>query len=87
MTRQHLSDRQLPDDLVSEMASLSSKAVSEDFIILVEALKSRFGSSLRAVLLYGSCLRSHEIGDGVVEFYAVVNSYGKAYPEHYLAVP
>ncbi|MEO5655482.1 MAG: hypothetical protein ABIR00_05805 [Nitrosospira sp.] len=79
-------DRQPPDDLISEMASLSSKVVSADFLILVEALKTRFGSSLEAVLLYGSCLRSHEIGDGVVDFYAVVNSYSEAYPERYLAV-
>jgi hypothetical protein len=87
MTRNtSVPDQQLPDDLISEMASLSSKVVSADFLILVDALKSRFGSSLEAVLLYGSCLRSHEIGDGVVDFYAVVNSYSEAYPEHYLAV-
>ncbi|SEL36071.1 hypothetical protein [Nitrosovibrio tenuis] len=77
-------EQQLPDDLISEMASLSSKAVSGDFLILTEALKSRFGSSLEAVLLYGSCLRSHEIGDGVADFYVVVNSYSDAYPERYL---
>lgn len=77
-------DQQLPDDLISEMALLSSKAVSSDFFILVEALKERFGSSLDAVLLYGSCLRSHEIGEGIVDFYAVVDSYTNAYPERYL---
>jgi hypothetical protein len=78
------SEQQLPQDLVSEMASLSSKAVSEDFLVLTEALKSRFGTSLEAILLYGSCLRAHEIGDGVADFYVVVNSYVEAYPEHYL---
>jgi len=77
-------DRYIPDDLVAEMAALSSKAVSADFFILVEELKSRFGSSLEAVLLYGSCLRSHEIGDGVVDFYAIVDSYSNAYSERYL---
>ena len=51
---------------------------------MVEALKSRFGSSLDAVLLYGSCLRAHEIGEGVVDFYVIVDSYRHAYPEHYL---
>ncbi|HEX8874385.1 MAG TPA: hypothetical protein VF780_07115, partial [Nitrosospira sp.] len=71
-------------DLISEMASLSSKAVSGDFLVLTEALKARFGTSLEAVLLYGSCLRAHEIGDGVADFYAVVNSYEDAYPERYL---
>jgi hypothetical protein len=79
-----LDEQQLPDDLISEMASLSSKAVSGDFIFLTEALKSRFGSSLEAILLYGSCLRSQEIGDGVADFYVIVNSYSNAYPERYL---
>src|SRR5688500_8157964 len=82
--RTSIGDQELPDGLVSEMAALSSLAVSADFFILVEALKLRFGSSLEAVLLYGSCLRSHEIGDGVVDFYAVVNNYSSAYPESYL---
>lgn len=77
-------EEQLPEDLISEMASLSSKAVSEDFLVLTDALKARFGASLEAILLYGSCLRAHGIGDGVADFYVVVNSYGEAYPEHYL---
>lgn len=77
-------DQHIPDGLVAEIAALSSRPVSADFLVLVEALRLRFGSSLEAVLLYGSCLRSHEIGDGVVDFYAIVNSYSKAYPERYL---
>jgi hypothetical protein len=77
-------DQQLPDDLISDMAELSSLPVSPDFFILVEALKLRFGSSLEGVLLYGSCLRSHEIAEGVVDFYVIVNSYSSAYPERYL---
>ncbi|MBA4142272.1 MAG: hypothetical protein H0X43_04530 [Nitrosospira sp.] len=77
-------DYKLPDDLVSGMALLSSKAVSMDFLVLVEAIKTRFGLSLDAVLLYGSCLRAHEIGEGVADFYVVVDSYTNAYPERYL---
>lgn len=77
-------DSHVPNDLVAEIASLSSRTVSADSLVLVEALKLRFGSSLEAVLLYGSCLRSHDLGDGVVDLYAVVNSYGNAYPERYL---
>ncbi len=77
-------DQPIPNNLVAEIASLSSRAVSADFLVLVEALKSRFGSSLEAVLLYGSCLRSDDLGDGLVDFYAIVNSHGKAYPRRYL---
>ncbi len=50
-------DQHIPDALEAEMASLSSKTVSPDFLVFVEALKARFESSLDAVLLYGSCLR------------------------------
>jgi predicted nucleotidyltransferase len=77
-------DGKLPDGLVSAVASMGSRPVSADFSIFVKDLKLRFGSSLDAILLYGSCLRSHEIGDGVVDFYVVVDDYSNAYQEHYL---
>ncbi|MEE8529736.1 MAG: diacylglycerol kinase, partial [Nitrosomonadaceae bacterium] len=77
-------DRKIPDSLVSEVASIGSRDVSEDFSIFVEELKSRFESSLDAIILYGSCLHSYEIGDGVVDFYTVVDDYSNAYQEHYL---
>ena len=72
------------DALVSTVSSMASKSVSADFSVFVEELKLRFGSSLDAILLYGSCLRSHKIDDGVVDFYVVVDDYSNAYPEHYL---
>lgn len=78
------ADLPLPEGLISEMTVLSSNTVSPDFLVLLEALKLRFGSALDAVLLYGSCLRAREIGDGVVDFYAVVSNYSSAYPERYL---
>lgn len=78
------ADLLLPEGLISEMTELSSNTVSADFLVLLDALKLRFGSALDAVLLYGSCLRAREIGDGVVDFYAVVSNYSSAYPERYL---
>ena len=75
-------DRKLPDSLVSEVESIGSRDVSADFSIFVEELKSRFESSLDAIILYGSCLRSYEIDDGIVDFYTVVDDYSNAYQEH-----
>ena len=72
------------DALVSTVSSIASRPVSADFSIFIEELKLRFDLSLEAILLYGSCLRSHEIGDGVVDFYVVVDDYSNAYQEHYL---
>ncbi|HET7060959.1 MAG TPA: hypothetical protein VFI43_02140 [Nitrosospira sp.] len=73
-----------PEALIRQIALETSEAVSEDFIVLAEAMRSRFGASLDAILLYGSCLRSREIGDGIADFYVVVSSYHKAYPQNYL---
>jgi hypothetical protein len=52
------STQPLPEALVRQIASETSEAVSDDFIVLAEALRLRFGTSLDAILLYGSCLRS-----------------------------
>jgi len=79
-----MSDGKPSDALVSAVSSMVSRPVTADFSIFIEELKSRFDSSLDAILLYGSCLRSHEIGDGVVDFYVVVDDYSNAYQEHYL---
>lgn len=79
-----ISDEKPSDTLVSTVSSIASRPVSADFSVFIEELKSRFDSSLDAILLYGSCLRSHEIGDGVVDFYTVVDDYSNAYQEHYL---
>jgi hypothetical protein len=77
-------DKKPSDALASTVSSIASRPVSADFSIFIEELKLRFDSSLDAILLYGSCLRSHEIGDGVVDFYTVVDDYSNAYEEHYL---
>lgn len=42
---------------------------------LIAALQARFGQSLRGILLYGSCLRSGDYHDGLVDFYLIVDSY------------
>lgn len=46
---------------------------------LVKALQSRYGEAINAVLMYGSCLRSGDLYDGLVDIYLIVDSYGQAY--------
>jgi hypothetical protein len=58
--------------------------VAEVFHAPVESLKARFGASLAAVLLYGSCRRSREANGGVVDLYAIVDDYSTAYTERWL---
>ena len=80
------SAAQLPVRLINEVAWESNKAVSPDLVPLVDALVMRFGASLDAVILYGSCLHSAiSLDEGIVDLYVIVDSYYKAYPERYLA--
>jgi hypothetical protein len=53
--------------------------------VLVEALRQRFGPALDAVLLYGSCLRASEVGEGIADFYVIVDRYDHAYGQRHLA--
>jgi hypothetical protein len=52
---------------------------------LTRALQHRYGDALAAVLFYGSCLRSGDVLDGLVDLYAVVDGYRAAYRSPLLA--
>ena len=44
-----------------------------------EAIADRHGSSGRAVLFYGSCLREQQLDGLMLDFYLIVSDYGGAY--------
>jgi hypothetical protein len=76
----------LPDELIATVASQSSRAVSADISMLTEALISRFGASLDGVILYGSCLHSCDVDEGIVDLSVLVDDYRNAYAERHLAL-
>lgn len=53
---------------------------------LLDALEAQHGQSVLAVIVYGSCLRSGDIFDGLVDLYLVCSSYRDAYGPGRLAV-
>lgn len=53
---------------------------------LVAALRRDHGDAVDAVLVYGSCLRSGDVFDGLVDLYLVVRDYRSAYGRRWLAV-
>lgn len=75
---------QLPDGLKQEKANQTSRNISNNFSPLTLLLKQQFGESLEAIILYGSCLHSHNIEEGVVDFYVLVRDYKQAYERRYL---
>ena len=52
---------------------------------LIEKLQQRFGNSLQAILFYGSCRRSGNYHDGILDLYVLVDHYRHAYQKRYLA--
>jgi len=70
--------------LAERVRSELEAPVSDAAARLAEELRRRHGDALRAVLFYGSCLRRRS-DEGVLDFYAVVESYGAAYRSRALA--
>src|SRR5205085_11584113 len=54
------------------------RPVPQDVARLADEIRRRHDGAVSAVIFYGSCLRRNTI-EGVVDFYAVVDSYRSAY--------
>jgi hypothetical protein len=65
--------------LAETLRSSAVTAIAPETRALKNHLQAEFGQSLCAILLYGSCLRSGNFLDGLVDLYAVVDNYHDAY--------
>lgn len=75
-----------PPGLMAEVTLQSSRATPAGLSPLVDSVRERLGESLLGVLLYGSCLHRNDPTDGIVDLYAVVDSYRNAYRRRRLRV-
>lgn len=73
---------QLYDFILSEWQRDVPSAVS----VAAKAIAERYGSAVCGVLFYGSCLRTGEIEDKILDFYVIVDSYRSAYGRGWLAI-
>lgn len=75
-----------PEPLTSEYPAPDGPtlATSPALRAIFEALEHRFGTALRAVILYGSCLRSNDLMDGLVDLYVLVDDAPRAEPRLWL---
>ncbi len=78
------TDTQPTPGLVKAIALQCERPAGIETGLLADSIRQRFGDSLLAVILYGSCLRTHLYTEGVVDLYVVVNSYEQAYSGHML---
>ena len=73
--------QKLRDLVAAELAVPVDPRVVE----MAATIASGYGAAARAVLFYGSCLRSSEIEGQMLDFYLVVSSYRAAYGKSWLA--
>lgn len=65
----------LENVIATELAARAPEPV----VALGERLRERFGAHAQAVLFYGSCRRSGDATDGMVDLYVLVDAYRSAY--------
>jgi len=69
-------EEQAPNDLETDRALAT----------LLESLRERHHGAVNTILVYGSCLRSGDIYDGLVDLYLICDSYRSAYAGRGLAL-
>jgi hypothetical protein len=52
---------------------------------MAQAIAAQYGTSARAVVFYGSCLRQQQLEGLMLDFYLIVSDYATAYPRAWLA--
>ncbi|WP_373490516.1 hypothetical protein [Parasphingorhabdus sp.] len=74
---------------MSELRTLIAQELSQPVDPRVSAfagsIAARYGEAARAVLFYGSCLRTKDLDGQMLDFYLIVSSYEAAYGKSWLA--
>jgi hypothetical protein len=73
-------------DLAALVGAELRRAAPPEAALLAESVRARHGAATAAVLFYGSCLRRGTTAEGVLDFYALVDSYRAAYASRLLAL-
>ena len=69
----------IPFELISAIERHAFRNASPAVQVLIDEILARHGQAAQGILFYGSCLRSGDDLDGLVDLYLLVDSYRKAY--------
>ncbi|MBA1200205.1 hypothetical protein G7009_00085 [Pseudomonas capeferrum] len=75
-TESDLALVELKKQVIRELA----RPINKDLHTLKHALLAEFGSAISAILFYGSCLRTRNTGEGLVDLYILVDQYRDIHP-------
>lgn len=73
------------DSVERLMADELGQPVDPQVQQMAAAIAAEYPKAARAVLFYGSCLRSRELEGQMLDFYLIVSDYGAAYGKKWLA--
>jgi predicted nucleotidyltransferase len=76
----------VPVQVLGLIRAQSAREVPPGIRALAAAARERHGESVRAVLLYGSCLRTGNVHDGLADLYLLVDDYRTAFNGRTLAL-
>jgi hypothetical protein len=76
----------VPSNLLNLIRKESSREPPEGVRALSEVLLNRYGEVTQAILFYGSCFRTGDDTDGLVDLYVIVDSYRAALPNRLQAM-
>jgi len=69
----------IPIQLINAIGRNSDRTSSPAVLALIDEILARHGEAAQAILFYGSCLRSGDDLDGLVDLYLLVDDYRSAY--------
>jgi hypothetical protein len=75
----------MPETLRDLVAEELAHPVDARVADMAAAIAQRYGNASRAVLFYGSCLRTAELQGQMLDFYLIVSDYREAYGRSWLA--
>ncbi len=81
----NLEPSNIPKKLLDLIKVQTTQEITPAISTLVEAARGDHGESVRAVLFYGSCLRSGNVDDGLADLYLLVDDYRAAFKNWSLA--
>ncbi len=70
---------EIPSELISAIERHAFRKASPAVQVLIDEILARHGQAARGILFYGSCLRTGDDFDGLVDLYLLVDSYRNAY--------
>ena len=76
---------EIPSELIEIINRTSDRTASPAVRALIDEIRQRHGEAARAILFYGSCLRSGDDLDGLVDLYLLVDDYRDAFDSRWQA--